>query len=278
MRPSGRALRRAFPCAWVAALLAVAFALALPLPADAAPKPETALAVGATAPVQVTKDGEDAEIGDEEGGDEEVVKQEPYGRILEMLLYHQPQDTMGTAAFAQALRTCEEGRFDEGMQQLRIFTQQHPRNLLLNEALETILLVRGNREFKDEPLKLYLAAQVARRSGQPDTAAALAREGLARYPGARMRHHWSYMLGEIARERGDHPAAVTFALAVADTASKSRLAPYALRLAAEETLAIGADPARALRYYQDLIERYPESPLAPDARARALDLRKRLQR
>jgi len=231
---------------------------------------------GAPSRVRIIQGGQVLEEGDE-GGDEEVTPQQSYDRILEMLLYHTPQDTMGTAAFAHGLRACEAGRYDEGMLQLRTFTQQYPRNLFVNEALETILLVRANREFKDEPLRLYLAAQLARRTGHPDSAAALAREGLARYPGARLRHHWNYMLAELARDRGDHPGAIVYALAVADSIAKSRLAPYALRLAAEETLAIGADPARALRYYQQLLERHPDSPVAPEARARALDLRKKLQ-
>lgn len=286
-------MRRLLPAATPALLAAVLVAVACVAPgadpAAAEPKPATPViaAPGSGTAGPVAKPGKVDPVPsppnapdsgeDEEGGDEDVVKQQPYERIVEMLLYHMPQDTVGTADFAKALRACEEGRYDEGMQQLRLFTQQYPRNLLVNEALETILLVRGNREFKDEPLRLYLAAQLARRTGKADSAAVLAREGLSRYPGARLRHHWSYMLAEMARDRGDHAGSIAFALAVADTVAKSRLAPYALRLAAEETLAIGQEPSRALRYYQELLERFPDSPLAPEVRARALVLRKKLQ-
>jgi TolA-binding protein len=227
--------------------------------------------------IRAIRGAEKGDVEADERDGEELTPQQSYDRILEMLLYHTPQDTMGTAAFAAGLRSCEAGRYDEGVGQLRAFTQQYPRNLFVNEALETILLVRANREFKDEPLRLYLAAQLARRTGRPDTAAVLAREAMARFPGARLRDRWSYMLAELSRDRGDHAAAIGYALAVADTSAKSRLAPYALRLAAEETLAIGAEPQRALRYYQDLLERFPDSPLAPEARTRALELRKKLQ-
>ena len=220
-------------------------------------------------------------VGEEEGEEDEDgmpgKREERYERIIEMLLYHDPNDSSGHAAYSWAIRACEEGRYDEGMQQLRLFALKYPRNLYVNEALETVLLIRGNREFKDEPLRLYFAADAARRAGRLDSAAVLAKQGLARYPGAKIRDHWSYMLAELARDRGDHAAALGFALAVADTASKSRLAPYALKLAAEETLAVGREPSRALRYYQDLLERYPESAVAPEARARALELRKKLQ-
>jgi len=81
----------------------------------------------------------------------------------------------------------------------------------------------------------------------------------------------------MARERGDHPAAIRFALLVADSTSKSRLVPYALKLAGDEIVAMGDDPAKALRLYQALLERYPASPLAPPVRAQVLELRKKLQ-
>ena len=201
----------------------------------------------------------------------------PYEKLIGAIRIHSAQDTLGNGALALAMKDYEAGRFDEAGQALQEFVRLYPRNLALNEALETILLIRANREFKDQPLRIYAAAGAARRAGHPDSAAALAKRGLARYPGARIRDHWSFLLAELARDRGDHAAAIEFALAVADSAVHSRLAPYALKLAAEETLALGTQPARALRFYQDLVERFPDSPLAPESRARALELRKKLQ-
>ena len=84
-------------------------------------------------------------------------------------------------------------------------------------------------------------------------------------------------MAEIARERGDHGTAIRYALVIADSTSKSRLAPYALKLAGDESIAMGEDPAKALRLYQALLERYPASPLAPPVRAQVLELRKKLQ-
>jgi len=201
----------------------------------------------------------------------------PYERLIGAIRVHSAQDSMGNGALAVAMKAYETGRFDEAVGQLQEFVRLYPRNLALNEALETILLIRGNREFKDEPLRIYAAAEGARRAGHPDSAAAFAKDGLARFPGARIRDHWNYLLARLARDRGDHVAAIGFALAVADTALHSRLAPYALKLAAEETLAAGTEPARALRYYREMLERYPDSPLAPESRARALELRKKFQ-
>lgn len=201
----------------------------------------------------------------------------PYEELLRSVRTRSAQDTLGNGLFALGMEAFHAGRVDEASGKLQEFARRYPWNVSLNEGLETILLIRENREFRDEPLKIYAAAQAERLAGRPDSAAALARAGLERYPGARIRHHWRFLLAELARDRGDHVAAIGFSLAVADTVAKSRLAPYALELAAEETLALGTEPARALRLYRDLLERYPDSPLAPRARARALALRKKFQ-
>jgi TolA-binding protein len=200
-----------------------------------------------------------------------------YEQLMQAIRLQSPRDTLGDGALAAAMRTYEAGRFDETVPMLQAFAKAYPRNLGLSQALETILLIRGNREFQDEPLRIYVRAEAAWRAGHPDSAAAEARAGLERFPGARIRDHWNYLLAQVARDRGDHASAIGYAMAVADTAAKSRLAPYALKLAAEETLALGTEPSRALHLYQDLLERYPDSPIAPEVRARALELRKRLQ-
>ena len=62
-------------------------------------------------------------VGEEEGEEDEDgmpgKREERYERIIEMLLYHDPNDSSGHAAYSWAIRACEEGRYDEGMQQLR---------------------------------------------------------------------------------------------------------------------------------------------------------------
>jgi TolA-binding protein len=116
-----------------------------------------------------------------------------------------------------------------------------------------------------------------REAAHPDSASTVASSALTRWPGARIRYHLHYQLAEIARDRGDHTGAIAQALAVADTTSKSRLAPLALKLAGDETLALGQGRERALHIYQELLERFPESPLAAGVRSQVLDLRKAMQ-
>ncbi|HYR69277.1 MAG TPA: hypothetical protein VER77_05300, partial [Candidatus Dormibacteraeota bacterium] len=98
-----------------------------------------------------------------------------------------------------------------------------------------------------------------------------------RWPGARIRYHLHYQMAELARDRGDHAAAVTHAMAVADSSSKSRLAPAALKLAGDETIALGEGRDRALKLYQELLERFPDSPLTPGVRSQVIEMRKGMQ-
>jgi tetratricopeptide (TPR) repeat protein len=188
-----------------------------------------------------------------------------------------PADTLGNGVYALARSAFFAGRFEEAMARAAEFTRTYTRNLNLNDALEMTLLIRGFRDFEDQPLKAYGRVLALRGAGQADSAFAAGRNALARWPGARIRHHLHFQLAEMARDRGDHATAVTHALAVADPSSKSRLAPAALKLAGDESVAAGQGQDRALRIYQDLLERYPDSPLAPSVRAQVLEMRKRLQ-
>jgi TolA-binding protein len=184
---------------------------------------------------------------------------------------------MGSAEYRSGCRLFEAGLFDSAAAVYQRFAGHYPRNLLLNDAIERVLLIRGNREPGDEALRLYAHTLALRSAGLADSAAASASSGLERFPNARIRYHWEFLLAEINRERGNHSEAIRFALLVADSTSKSRLAPYALKLAGDETVAMGDEPAKALRLYQALLERYPASPLAPPVRAQVMELRKKLQ-
>ena len=200
-----------------------------------------------------------------------------YRSLIGNLSVSAPQDSIGGGDYRAASRLFEAGLFDSAAACYQRFALHYPRNLLVNDAIERVLLIRENREPGDGALKLYAHTLSLRTSGLADSAGLAAKAGLERFPNARVRYHWQYLLAEIARERGDHTGAIRYALVVADSTSKSRLAPYALKLAGDETIAMGDDPAKALRLYQALLERYPASPLAPPVRAQVMEIRKRLQ-
>jgi TolA-binding protein len=202
---------------------------------------------------------------------------EGYQDMVRRLMQRGPADTLGDALYSLADASFRAGAFDQATKLYSEFAQRFTRNLRMNEALERVLMIRDCRDFDDEPLRIYSRAETLRREGKADSAAAALSAGLARYPGARLRWHYRFALAEIARDQGNHALAVEQALAVADTSTGSRLAPYALKLAGDETLAAGGPVERASGYYQAILERYPESPLAPSVRAQVLALRKRMQ-
>lgn len=202
---------------------------------------------------------------------------EGYGDLVRRIGQRGPADTLGDGLYAQAEAAFRAGDFDTATKRYQEFTQKFIRNLRMNGALERILLIRGGRDFDDEPLRLYARAEALRAEEKPDSAALLLRKGLERYPGAALRYHFRMALAEIARDRGDHAAALEQAIAVADSSVKSRLSPYALKMAGDETLAMGGPPERAMGYYQALLERYPDSPLVAGVRSQVLAMRKRMQ-
>lgn len=202
---------------------------------------------------------------------------EGYQQMVRKLMMRGPADTLGDGVFALAEEAFHAGAFDVATARYSEFAQRFPRNLKINLALERVLLIRDGRDFDDEPIRIYARAEGMRAAGRADSAEAALTAGLARYPGARLRHHFRFALAEIARDKGNHAAAVEQALAVADTSAGSRLAPAALKLAGDETLAMGGPPEKASGYYQALLERFPESPLAPGVRAQLLLLRKKMQ-
>lgn len=200
-----------------------------------------------------------------------------YRAIIRASSAQSPSDTLGNGLYGEAKEAFYSGNLDSATVRASQFAATYTRNLNMNNALELLLLTRGFRDFQDQPLQGYAKVLELREVSRPDSAATLAQATLTRWPGARIRYHLRYQLAELAAERGDHAAAVTHALAVADTSSKSRLAPAALKLAGDESIGMGQGSDRALKIYQQLLERYPDSPLAPVVRAQVLEMRKKLQ-
>lgn len=202
---------------------------------------------------------------------------EVYRAIIRASAARSPSDTLGNGMYEASREAFYAGDFDVATARAQEFINSSTRNLNMNDALEMVLLIREFRDFQDQPLKGYAKVLELRGAARPDSAVTLAKSTLERWPGARVRCHLQYQLAELAAERGDHAAAVTHALAVADTSSKSRLAPAALKLAGDESIGLGQGSDRALKIYQELLERYPDSPLAPTVRAQVLEMRKKLQ-
>jgi TolA-binding protein len=187
-----------------------------------------------------------------------------------------PADSMGDGAYRWADAAFTAGKFDLAGTGYVDFARRYPRNLKVSEALTVMFLIKEARDFEDQPLLLYARARALRAAGKNDSAVVALTAVAQRFPGAKVRHHVHLMLAEIARDRGDHAAALRWAVAGADTTGKNRLAPFALQIAAESSMQLGEPPQKALAYYKEILERYPRSPVTPEARARSLEIRKRM--
>ncbi len=258
--------------------LAIAAAAAVPLRALAAPKhaedktPAKAGKGVTTVPTvpELQQPGQQPQPTDPRAMD-------IYRAILRSGAARGAADTLGDGLYRAALEAFYQGQMDSTQARASQFARTYVRNLKVNDALELSLLVKNCRDFDYQPLRAYGRVLDLRQSGHPDSAAGAAKAALERWPGAQVRYHLRFQMAELARERGDHAEAVAQALAIADSTSKSRLAPRALKLAGDETIAMGQGQERALRIYQELLERYPDSPLAPGVRSQVLQMRKKLQ-
>lgn len=187
-----------------------------------------------------------------------------------------PADSMGSGAYRWADAAFAAGKFDDASKGYFDFARRYPRNLQVNDALSMTLLIKEARDFEDQPLLLYARGRAYRVAGRTDSATVVLTTAEQRFPGAKVRHHVHFMLAELARDKGDHAAALRWAVEAADTTGKNRLAPFALQIAAESSMELKEPPQKALAYYKEILERYPRSPVAPEARMRALEIRKRM--
>jgi TolA-binding protein len=272
----------------VAALLALALlgASVAPGPAAAEPKPKNEGPPPAKPKIMISTPGgnviavpPDGEDPDSEGADVDSLLgglPRTYQMLVRRFQTMSPADSLGNGAYRLAETAFTSGKFDDAGKGYLDFARRYPRNLRVNDALSTMLLIKEARDFEDQPLLLYARGRAFREAGQPDSAVAVLTVAAQRYPGAKVRDHVRLMLAEIAQARGDHAHALQWAVAAADTAGKSRLAPYALKIAAESSLALGEPPQKALGYYKAILEKYPQSPVTPEARSRALAIRKRM--
>ena len=260
---------------------------AMAVPASAAPKPKkegspppppspkVIISSPQSGMVVIPPEG-DGDLGDEESDSLMNSLPRTYQAMVRRFGTMSPADSMGDGAYRWAEAAFTAGKFEEASKAYLDFARRYARNLKVNDALSLSLLIKDARDFEDQPLLLYARGRAYRAAGKSDSAVVVLSAAAQRFPGAKVRHHVHLMLAELARDRGDHTTALRWAVAGADTTGANRVAPFALRLAAEASMELGEPPQKALAYYKEILERYPHSPIAPEARARSLEIRKRM--
>jgi len=164
-------------------------------------------------------------------------------------------------------------RFDTAAAGYRQFATLHGRGFLTNDALARLLLIDENSDAGAKPLALYAEAARAARTGRPDSAATVLRLALDRYPGVALEDDLHFALGEVHLELGVPAEALRHFAVVADSMPDSPLAPTALLRIGGCHLTGERDKKAAMAAYEKVLERFPDSVEAGEARERLEHLR-----
>ena len=186
--------------------------------------------------------------------------------------------TRSNSVYAAAKEAFYAGKIDEAIASAAEFTKSYTRNLnMTNDALELVLLTRGFRDFRTSrcaPRPGHLAVREAGTArfrvgaGRANPRALAGRKNpiSPSLPDRRARPRSRRSRG------GGHPRDGGGRFIVEEPARARRA-----EAGGDETLALGQGRDRALKLYQELLERFPDSPLAPGVRSQVLEMRKGMQ-
>jgi TolA-binding protein len=142
---------------------------------------------------------------------------------------------------------------------------QYLNDRLGHEALERMLLLADAADDGEEALKDFAAAAspAGREGARADSAL---QKVYSKYPRKVAGLEALFQSAEIHRKRGDVAEALRMYTILADTSLGASRAQDALFQAAEIQRTRLSQPRRALDLYSELVTRYPDSWLAPEAR------------
>jgi TolA-binding protein len=158
------------------------------------------------------------------------------------------------------------GRFDTALAAYRIFATGHPRGYLTNDAIGRVFLIDENSDTGRRPLVLYATAAMEARVGRPDSSATLLKQGVLLYPGSALADDLILALGDVALKSATPAVALQRYQAVADSMPDSPLAPAAMMRIGKYRSEIDQDFAAAISTYEQVLQRFPDTLEADEAR------------
>jgi outer membrane protein assembly factor BamD (BamD/ComL family) len=167
-----------------------------------------------------------------------------------------------------------QAAFDTAASSYRAFAATHPRGYLTNDAIGRMFLIDENSDCGRKPLTLYGASEMQRRAGRPDSAAALLRQVLDRHPGVELQDDCLLALGDLALRSPSPAVALGYYRAVADSMPDSPLAAAALMRIGRCQTETKQDVPAAIAADERVLDRFPDSVEADEARKLIERLRK----
>jgi tetratricopeptide (TPR) repeat protein len=164
--------------------------------------------------------------------------------------------------------------FDSALAGYRHFAVTHPRGYLTNDAIARIFLIDDNSDVGRKPLALYARAQLELRAGRQDSAIAILHKAIERYAGSGLEDDLLLALGDAILDT-EPAAALASYRRVADSIPDSELAAAALMRIGSYHVKIERDFNKGMEVYEQVLERFPGSLEADEARKRIESLRQR---
>lgn len=183
-----------------------------------------------------------------------------------------PGDLAARAALRLAEIALRRGDFDAARERFLLVAQEHPRSDEANDALERVAFIRDNFDGDGRAEKQYLKARGLWERGEWR----LAQEMLLEIAGTRdepLADDALLLLAEMRAEQDDPGRAAETWLSVAERFPESLLAPEALLLAAEVLAGPLDEIAGATEALRRVVDEYPASAAADEARLRLEMLR-----
>ncbi len=159
-----------------------------------------------------------------------------------------------------------DAHFDTAAAGYREFARRHPRGYLTNDAITRVFLIDENSDSGQRPLIMFATAARELRAGRIDSASALLKQAAERYPGSALEDDILIALGDAALLVPNPTAALGYYQAVVDSMPESPLAPSAMMRIGHIRAEMSQDFAAAIATYERVLEKYPNSIEADEAR------------
>ena len=157
-----------------------------------------------------------------------------------------------------------QGDFETAAAEYKKVLDFSPSDVLSNDALDRMILIRSNSDYVNVPLEGYVRGLKANLNGDPGEALRICRETMESYPQALIVDDMWLLTGEIHKSQARYGDAI---------AAYERVVAEGSLTAAEGLNEIALiyqwglrDTEKALQTYRKLVRDYPESVIVPYAR------------
>lgn len=159
-----------------------------------------------------------------------------------------------------------DGDFTTAREAYQTFAATHKRGYLTNDAIARLFLIDENSDQMQMPLRSFARSELYERVGEIDSALAVCRVALDRFAGSALIDDMQLKTGDLLLETETPAAALPHYRAVADSMPDSPLAAPALMRIGHYQAEFEHDVPAAIEVYESVLERFPDSLEAPEAR------------